>query len=91
MLFFTAASQWLHIMPSTVNVLVMGLSSGSEVSGDTLVSGLAAVVIGAAPVSLWELPMFAKFKRNALVTTQKLERLMARAANVAFRLHPKSL
>ena len=80
--FFTVISQWGHIIPSTFITFVIAEFSFSI--------GSAASTTGCL-IFLSRLGEYSlkRFNRRALVTTQKLDRLMAAAPNIGFKVQPK--
>ena len=80
--FFTLASQWPHIIPSIFIVFVIDFSS--------LSFGLFVLFFlsGVAFLSCLGSYTLHRFSRKALVTTQKLDRLIAAAPNIGLSFHP---
>lgn len=79
--FFTVASQCPHIIPSICIVFVIFVSSLSLI--------FISVGFAAGTAFLFAFPCTEnRFSRNALVTTQKLDKLMAAAPNIGFNFHP---
>ena len=81
--FFTAASQWPHIIPSIFIVFVIEVFSFSLLI--VVSAATASAVTGCfSGLSFLELLTGKRLSLKALETTQKLERLMAAAPNIGF-------